>query len=517
MTVYKIDSNVTGLKVAEEASLGTLGGSPVWYTREPNSYDDFGGTNETVERDPINDTRQNLRGTVTGIDVKSGWEEDLTLTNSIREAQAFVCADLLEKADTQSVGSAAVTITGVLDDTTEDNYTAASGLDVFKDGDLILASGFTNSANNGLKLVSSAAAGSIGVTDTEATGNSLVAETPPSTARLECCGYQFDSGYLGITVSGSTYTLALDAATPFDFNDLDLNVGEWIYIGDSRDAAYYFGSNSPGFARIVSISSGGGQIIFDRPTFTPATDAGAGKTIRIFFGKFARNALTGADVVMRSFHQERSLGHDDNQTANDIQSQVLKGMVANTLEITCNQKSKATIKYGYVGTAESFYTGDEGLLSASGTTVGTLGEAALNTSSDVHAQRMYVHGASSPLFAYVTDLSFSIDNGATPATAVGVLGAFDVTLGNFKVSGKATAYFATVAGPEAVRANSDVSFDTIFYARNKGIVIDLPMVGLGGGSLTVDKNEPIKVDLDAMAAKCDEGYTFGMTFFPYLP
>ena len=43
------------------------------------------------------------------------------------------------------------------------------------------------------------------------------------------------------------------------------------------------------------------------------------------------------------------------------------------------------------------------------------------------------------------------------------------------------------------------------------------MVGLGGGELTVAKNEPIKLALDAMAAKCAEGYTFGMTFFPFLP
>jgi len=508
--VNKQDSNSTGLRVAEQSASGSLPVSPVWYTREPNSYDSFGGTNETVEREPINDTRQNLRGTVTGIEVKSGWEEDITLTNIIRDAQAFVCADLLEKADTQSVGSTGVTITGV--HTSGNNYAAAAGLTIFKVNDLILASGFTTSGNNGIKLVSTVSAASIVVS------TALTVETPTASARLECCGYQFGSGAVGVSVVGSTYTLTINDITPFDFSDLDLNVGEWIYIGDSSAAAYYFATNTPGFARVVSINTSGTSIVFDRPTFTPATDAGAGKTIRLFFGKFARNALEGSDVVMRRFTQERSLGQDDSNTAGDIQSQVLSGMVANTAELTCNQKSKATIKFSYVGETETFRTGDEGLLSDSaGTVVPVLGEAAINTSADVHAQRMYVHGVTSPLFAYVTDLSFNIDNGATPATAVGVLGAIDVTLGNFKVTGKATAYFTTVAGPEAIRANSDVSFDTIFYARHKGIIIDLPMVGLGGGELAVAKNEPIKMSLDVMAAKCAEGYTLGMTFFPYLP
>src|SRR6478609_6754284 len=138
-TAQKISSNATGLRFAEEASIGVLPTSPLptWYPLEPNSYDDFGGELTRVARNPINPSRQRKKGNVTDLDSSGGFESDLTQTNMQRMLQGFFFANLRTKAEKNVAVISGSPLA----------YQVTTGTD-FKVGDLLFAKGFAATANN---------------------------------------------------------------------------------------------------------------------------------------------------------------------------------------------------------------------------------------------------------------------------------------------------------------------------------------------------------------------------------
>jgi hypothetical protein len=200
--VNKIDSNNTGLRAAEETTIGVLpaAASQIWEALEPNSYDDFGVTITTVARKPISASRQNKKGVTTDFDASGGFNTDITQTNLQSILQGLFFADLRKKAEFTGV------ITSVA--TADDSYNAASGLDVYRAGDLIFVTGMAQSANNGLKRVVTAIATKITVSE------NLVNETPPVTGtKLVQVGFQFDVSDATISSAGSLPVLGATTKT----------------------------------------------------------------------------------------------------------------------------------------------------------------------------------------------------------------------------------------------------------------------------------------------------------------
>ena len=499
----KIDSNITGLRFAEEASLKVLPGSPVWYPLEPNSYSDFGGQIKTIARNPINASRQRKKGVTTDLDASGAFNQDLTLTNMNRLLQAFMFADMREKKKTNGMNAVADTIASVTSGTK--TFALSGGGVGFKQGHLIEADGFSTPANNGIFTLASDGT-ALAVVTTEA----LVTEAaPPATASLAVVGFQFPSADVQITMNGNLVRLTSVATA---MNTLGLIPGEWIYIGG--DAIGTTLAINKGFARISSI--GALYLEFDKVSWTGAiAEVGTGKTLRIFYGDVIKNESTPALIKRRTLQIERQLGDDGGGT----QSEYLVGAVANELTMNISQADKITTDLSFIAVDNEQRTGAVGLKVGSRPTL--VDSAAFNTSSDITRIKLSLVSATdpapTPLFAFATEMSLSIKNNVTPNKAVGVLGAFDTSAGTFEVGGSMTAYFASVAAVKAVRDNSDVTLDMVMLKKNNALLWDIPLLSLGDGRLSVEQDKSITLPLETNAAESKFGHTLLFQVFGYLP
>lgn len=498
--INKIDSNVTGLAIAEEECLKELPVTPKWFEFEPNSYSDFGGEVSNVMREPINPSRQKRKGTVADLDASGGFNADLTQSNLTWLMQGFLFADAREKAKTSPLNGPHNPITSV--DGGTGQYVAASGLDIFNEGDLIKAQGFNFATNDGLKRVISAAATAVTVDEV------LTSEGPGPTAKLETVGHQFLDGDVDITILGTDVILSLKP-TATQWTTLGLTVGEWIFVGGD-DPFNRYTNNEPGYARIKEINAF--DLHLDSATWTPSIESGAGVELQVFFGTVIRNEKTPSLIKRRTYSIERTLGEDDDGT----QSEYLEGSIPNEFSISIPTAEKINADLTFVAMENVVRDGATGV--KDGDRVAAPGEEAFNTSSDIFRMQLKISDPSEEdLFAYVSEASVGINNGVSPNKAIGVLGAFDASIGDFEVTGSLTAYFTTVKAIEAVKANYDAEFNVIAAQNNAAVVIDVPLLSLGGGKLAVEKDASITLPLEQMAAECANGYTLLTSWLAYVP
>lgn len=498
--VSKIDSNITGLRFNIESALKTPGvGS--WYPVEPNSYDSFGGEITTVARNPINPSRQRKKGMVTDLAADVGFNVDLTPTNLERLFPGFFFAAYRSKAE---LASATITLSTT--------YGVASGGSAYVAGDLLFAKGFDAAANNGLKVVASSTSTTVVTTGlTNATTQSGI---------ISKVGFQFGEDELEVVVSGDLPALHRVSGSK-DMTTLGLIPGEWIFIGGDGAAEKFATAGNNGFARVRSVTTT--DIILDKFSATMGADDGVDKTIRLFFGRVLKNE-TGSSIVRQSLQWERTLGAPDDSQPTQIQSEYVVGSVPNELTINIPSADKVSVDLSYVGCDSETRTGVTGV--KAGTRPSILDDGAFNTSSDFTRIKLAAVSdtdeAPTPLFAYATELNFSINNNVTPNKAVGVLGSFDMTAGTFEVGGEITAYFADVAAIAAIRNNTSLTIDAHLVKDNKGISIDIPLLTLGEGRPDVSQDEPITLPLSMAAASGAQAvstmdHTALMVFWDYLP
>lgn len=485
----KQDANLVGLFKIREATFKTVPATGDWSEREPNSFDDMGTEYTSTARTPFNQSRQRRRGRQTDSDTDGGYNEDLTQNNMQGEFEEFFFAALRK---TPEVDPSAVTSTV---------YTVAASTG-FHAGDLVLARGYANAGNNGVKELTA-----VGATSLTAAG--LTAEaSPPAAAGVKLIGHKFAASDIVVTLDANGFPIV--TATAASFTDYPLIPGQMIF---------FMLDDSIGYARIAANGVAAKTLRFDKTTFPAAAEAGTGLQATIYFSDVIKNEDDPDLIVRYSSTMERTLGRD----ADGRQSQYLVGMLANEMTWNSPLSALVNIDMSYIGMRSGRRTGAEGPLTrrASNTIVKALKEAAFSTSSDVYRLRLAMIDPTtlnpSPLFARVTEWNAAIANGITATKGQGEKGAFDATTGDFTVTGEWTAFFTTMEAIHAVDCDWDMTFDAIYAKQNAGIYMDMPLLGLGGGRLDIEKDAAIMLPLTGDAAESAFGHTLLIGWFPYLP
>lgn len=502
--VNKVDSNITALSYAEEECFKQLPESGVvWYGILPNEYADTGGENTTVKRSPINASRQDKKGAVVDETASLGVTVDFTKSNTTRLLQKFFFAVARQQITTKPLNAAQVVLTSVTESTGV--IAAASGLLPFnKANSLVSAAGFNRQINNGLKTVVSATAAAVTL------DGEFEDETLTANATLSVVGFRFGLGELEAISSGGMFRLISNAE---DFTDFNFVLGSFIFIGGDTTASI-FGSGQSGFARIVEVTED--TLTLDSLTFAPFSSNGTGKEIEIYFGDVIKNEADPALIKPQYVQFERQLGIG----VTSPQAEYILGSAANEFALTIPNSEKLTASLNFASATTEYVSGEIGSELKSGTRIPDPGEDAINTSENVYAQRLTVTsnaGVESALFGFIETGSVTISNGATPLKAVGTKGAFDMSFGNFVVSGEFTGYFTKVAAVEAIRRNANIGYNLIISKDNFGMVLDIPLVTAGGGRLNVVKDEPIKLPVTLEGAESKFSHTALYQMFNYLP
>lgn len=521
-TRAKIEGNITNLRIAAESTTPkTLPGTPIWNPYEPNKYGKFGGDYKAETRSPITEARMDRKGPLVDLDGMAEFDTDLTYgsgsSNIAGIIEGAVFASYRKKIELGGAGE----ITAVTASTK--TYTVASGGASFRAGDLVKATGFS-ATNSGLKRVTSSTGTTVVVNETSAD------ETPASTAKLVVCGFQLGSGEASTTVTGVTWPRITRASGTKDFTQFGLIPGEWIFIGDTSNAAYSFATAAcNGWARVRSVAAT--YIELDKTSGTFVDDNGSSKTIRLFFGRVAKNEplATGSNPQVRKTYQlERTLGQPDDASSN-TQAEYVTGAIVDELVFNIETAKKLECNVKFVGM--NYESVDAATGPKSGTRPSLTAEDAFNATSHVKRQKFCrvpttagsaANANLTTIMAYIESAKVMVKNGVDLNKAVGVLGAFESSTGNIQPSIELKGFLQTTEAMLVRSQNASCTFDCILVKSNQGIVIDLPLIGLTDGMPEVEKNKPVMVPLkgdgaDAIDVDAGMRHCILFGFFDYLP
>lgn len=503
-----LESNRTGLRIAKEASLKVLPGSPRWTPADPNSYADFGGTIANLARNPIRDDRQRAKGVTVSLSAAGAWNSDFVYPAVKEVLPSFFYAAFRDK------GAYGGEFGGLITGITTTTFTGTGVGTPFPVGSLVLLQGASRIlGNNGLKRVTTSVANTLTVTET------MVAETPPTEATLTKVGFQFGAGELDVEVTGTVVTIT--RATGSWITDGVIG-GEWLYFGGDAVITRFTNPVNNGWKRVRSATAL--VLTIDKSQFAMAAEASTTETIQVFWGRVLKNEK-GTLIVRQSVQLEGTLGAPDDALPAQVQSQYILGAVGNELTFKYQARNKLMCDLALVACDVEYRDGVTGVKAGTRPALPEL--PAYNTANSVKRIKLAsvsnTNLAPTPLAGACLTLDMSIKNNVKGVEVIGTLGFFELVAGDFEVSASGEFIFLTTAACEAVRNNADVTLDIVQVQGNTAFVADMPLVTLDDGRPNIEKDEIIKLPLGIEANSGEQvdpdnlDHTLLMSFFDYVP
>lgn len=461
------DSNRVRVAVIKETTLGALPATPRMRTaritgESLNWTPAFFTPNELrADRMSADPTKINERNDG-GINFEWSYPAPLSALSILIEAAML--AAWTETPSRDNDGTADSVITQVT--AASQTVTVTSGA-AFVASQLVRQSGFTNAANNGTFKISTG-----GTTSYICTGAGMVDEAaPPATARSKVIGCEGGTTDISATASGL-------ASSTINFVSMGIVPGMWIKVGGTASAKKFATAALNTWIRATSVSAN--AIVADHLPAGWTTDAGTGKTIRLFFGDYIRNGTTLIGLsIERSFLGQTTPTH------------ILQtGMCVDRLSFDATTEQAITGALAFMGMIGSQGTSANGNSYAAATT-------GLVFTGNVSIGSIALAGTTLTSPNWVRSLQFEIANNLRTKTADGAVGAVDIGVGEVAVTGRLETYFGSNTLLAQLMAGTPGVISARAVANSQAVLWTLPRVTFNGGQPNAGgKNQDVVLPLD---------------------
>lgn len=355
-------------------------------------------------------------------------------------------------------------------------YTVDANGTNFKVGHLVRATGFTNAANNN-GLTGTFEVSASGATTVTTSNSASVAETaPPVGATLQTVGFVGASADITATADGL-------ASTATNFVTLGVTVGMWLKVGGSAAGDKFATAALNDWIRVSAVTAT--AITADNKPAGWTTDAGTGKTIKIWFGDVIKNGVT-----RRSFTIEKGL-------VDITQYFQYKGMIVGQMALSLDAQQFVTGSFSYLGMTHA----------SSGTPLsGSPFAASLEDvlSAMANVGRIAEAGSSILSSNPIRQLTLQVQNNLRPQSAIGQVGLVGVGSGRCDVTGSINCYFNDRTQYDKYIAGTSTSINYRMVAPSntlnslpaRALICTLPNIEFESGSIPVPQgNTDVMVNL----------------------